>query len=128
MNFAADRLVKQIDAIQSPVQSEMSRDAEFWGYNASSFSSNLEKIKNFAQSRQQTIMSEMKQFFSLVETAQTTLSVQGSGEIQVRNLPLDKSTPKRFPARGAVYICIVICAYWEGFRGGASCKPLPCLF
>ncbi len=92
MNFAADRLVKQIDELQSQVQSEMARDAEFWGYNASSFSSNLEKIKNFAQTRQQTIMSEMQQYFSLGETAQTTLSVQGSGQILVHNLPLDQSS------------------------------------
>ena len=92
MNFAADRLVKQIDDLQSQVQSEMARDAEFWGYNASSFSSNLEKIKNFATSRQQTIMSEMKTYFSLGETAQVTLSVQGSGQILVHNLPLDQST------------------------------------
>lgn len=92
MNFAADRLVKQIDALQSQVQSEMSRDAEFWGYNAGSFSSNLEKIKSFAQSRQQTIMSEMQQYFNLGETVQTTLSVQGLGEIRVHNLPLDQST------------------------------------
>jgi hypothetical protein len=92
MNFAADRLVKQIDALQSQVQSEMSRDAEFWGYNASSFSSNLEKIKSFAQSRQQTIMNEMQQYFGLGSTTQVTLSVQGSGEIQVHNLPLDQSS------------------------------------
>ena len=92
MNFAGERLVKQIDALQSQVQSEMSRDAEFWGYNASSFSSNLEKIKSFATSRQQTILSEMKTYFSLGETAQVTLSVQGSGQILVHNLPLDQST------------------------------------
>lgn len=92
MNFAADRLVKQIDELQSQVLSEMSRDAEFWGYNAASFSSNLEKIKSFAQSRQQTIMNEMQQYFSLGSTAQVTLSVQGSGQILVHNLPLDQSS------------------------------------
>ena len=70
----------------------MPRDAEFWGYNASSFSSNLEKIKSFAQSRQQTIMNEMQQHFGLGSTSQVTLSVQGSGEIRVHNLPLDQSS------------------------------------
>ncbi len=92
MNFAADRLVKQIDELQSQVQSEMARDAEFWGYNASSFSSNLEKIKSFAQSRQQTIMGEMQQYFGLGSNAPVTLSVQGSGQILVHNLPLDQSS------------------------------------
>ena len=92
MNFAGERLVKQIDALQSQVQSEMSRDAEFWGYNVSSMNGNLEKIKSFATSRQQTIMNDMQQYFSLSSTAQVTLSVQGSGQILVHNLPLDQSS------------------------------------
>jgi hypothetical protein len=92
MNFAADRLVKQIDALQSQVQSEMSRDAEFWGYNAGSFSSNLEKIKSFAQSRQQAVVSDMQNYFCLGSPVQVTLSAQGSGQILVHNLPLDQSS------------------------------------
>jgi hypothetical protein len=37
-------------------------------------------------------MSEMKSYFTLGETAQVTLAVQGSGKILVHNLPLDKSS------------------------------------
>jgi len=92
MNFSADRLVKRIDELQSQVQAEVARDAEFWNYDAASMSSNLEKIKSFAQTRQQTIMSEMQQYFSLGETASVTLSAQGSGKIAVHNLPLDQSS------------------------------------
>ncbi|MBO6077081.1 MAG: CotH kinase family protein [Fibrobacter sp.] len=92
MNFSADRLVKQIDDLQAQVQSEMNRDIEFWGFDASSYSSNLEKIKSFAQSRQQTIMSEMQQYFSLDEPVAVTLSTQGSGKILVHNLALDQSS------------------------------------
>ena len=92
MNFSADRLVKQIDDLQSQVQGEMNRDIEFWGFDASSYSSNLERIKSFAQSRQQTIMSEMQQYFSLGESAAVTLSSQGSGKILVHNLALDQSS------------------------------------
>lgn len=92
MNFSADRLVKRIDELQSQVQAEVARDAEFWNYDAASMSSNLEKIKSFAQTRQQTIMSEMQQYFSLGETAAVTLSAQGSGKIAVHNLPLDQSS------------------------------------
>ena len=84
MNFSADRLVKRIDELQSQVQAEVARDAEFWNYDAASMSSNLEKIKSFAQTRQQTIMSEMQQYFSLGETASVTLSAQGSGKIAVQ--------------------------------------------
>ncbi|WP_405333901.1 CotH kinase family protein [Fibrobacter sp.] len=92
MNFSADRLVNRIDELQSQVQAEVARDAEFWNYDAASMSSNLEKIKSFAQTRQQTIMSEMQQYFSLGETASVTLSAQGSGKIAVHNLPLDQSS------------------------------------
>ena len=91
MNFAADRLVPQIEALHSQVQAEITRDAEFWNYNAGSFSTNLEKIKSFAQTRQQTIMNEMKSHFTLGSTTQVTLSTQGSGQILVHNLPLDRS-------------------------------------
>ena len=92
MNFSAERLLKQIDALQSQVQSEMNRDIEFWKFEANSFSSNLETIKSFAQTRQQTIMNEMKTYFNLGETAQVTLSSQGSGTIKVNGLALDQSS------------------------------------
>jgi hypothetical protein len=92
MNFSAERLLKRINELQSQVESEMARDQEFWGYNASSMSNNLETIKNFAQSRQAKIRQEMESYFSLSGTANMTLSVQGSGTILVDGLPLDQST------------------------------------
>jgi len=92
MNFSAERLLKRIDELQSQVQAEVAGDAAFWGYDEASMSSNLEKIKSFAQTRQQTIMSEMQQYFSLGESAAVTLSAQGSGKILVHNLALDQSS------------------------------------
>ena len=92
MNFAAERLLKQIDALQTQVQPEIANDAAFWNYDVSSMSSNLEKIKNFAQTRQQTIMNEMQSHFSLGETASVTLSAQGNGVIKVHGLALDQSS------------------------------------
>lgn len=92
MNFSAERLLKRIDELQSQVQAEVAGDAAFWGYDEASMSSNLEKIKSFAQTRQQTIMSEMQQYFSLGEPAAVTLSAQGSGKILVHNLALDQSS------------------------------------
>lgn len=92
MNFASERLLKQIDALQTQVQPEIANDAAFWNYDVSSMSSNLEKIKNFAQTRQQTIMNEMQSHFSLGETASVTLSAQGNGVIKVHGLALDQSS------------------------------------
>ena len=92
MNFSAERLLKRINNLQSQVQSEMARDQEFWGYNASSMNNNLETIKNFAQTRQAKIRSEMESFFSLGSTANMTLSAEGAGQVLVDGLPLDEST------------------------------------
>ncbi|MCR5379039.1 MAG: CotH kinase family protein [Fibrobacter sp.] len=92
MNFAPARLLKMIEELQSQVQPEMARDLEFWGLDASSISNNLEKIKSFAQTRQQTIVSEMQTYFNLGETVPVTLSVQGSGHILVHNLELDANS------------------------------------
>lgn len=92
MNFSAERLLKRIEELQSQVQAEISGDATFWGYDEASMSSNLEKIKNFAQTRQQTIMSEMAAFFTLGDPTPVTLSTQGSGHIQVHNLTVDQSS------------------------------------
>ena len=92
MNFSAERLVKRINDLQSQVQSEMARDQEFWGYNASSMSNNLETIKSFAQTRQDKIRQEMETYFSLGSKANMTLTAQGSGKILVDGLPLDQST------------------------------------
>jgi len=92
MNFSAERLLKRIDELQSQVQAEIANDAAFWGYNTADMSSNLEKIKNYAQTRQQTIMNEMQQYFSLGETAAVTISAQGSGKVLVHNLTLDQSS------------------------------------
>ena len=94
MNFSAERLLKRINELQSQVESEMARDQQFWNYNASSMSNNLETIKNFAQSRQATIREQMVSFFSLSSPVEMTLTAQGSGKILVDGLPLDQSTMK----------------------------------
>ena len=91
-NFSADRLLKRINDLQSQVESEMARDQEFWGYNASSMSNNLATVKSFAQSRQATIREQMESYFTLSSPAEMTLSSQGSGTILVDGLQLDKSS------------------------------------
>ena len=92
MNFSPERLLKRINDLQSQVESEMARDQQFWNYNASSMSNNLETIKNFAQTRQAKIRSEMESFFTLGSAVNMTLTAQGSGKILVDGLPLDQST------------------------------------
>lgn len=92
MNFSADRLLKRINELQSQVEPEMARDQEFWGYNASSMSNNLQTIKSYAQSRQAAIREQMESYFTLGSTAEMTLTAQGSGKILVDGLPLDQSS------------------------------------
>ena len=92
MNFSADRLLKRINDLQSQIEPEMTRDQQFWNYNSSSMSSNLEKVKSFAQSRQATIREQMESHFSLGSSVEMTLSSQGSGTILVDGLALDQSS------------------------------------
>ena len=92
MNFSADRLLKRINDLQSQVESEMARDQQFWNYNASSMSNNLQTIKNFAQSRQATVREQMESHFSLSSPVEMTISSQGSGTVLVDGLPLDQSS------------------------------------
>ncbi len=92
MNFSADRLLKRINDLQSQVESEMTRDQQFWNYNASSMSNNLQTIKSFAQSRQATVREQMVSFFSLGSPVEMTLASQGSGTILVDGLALDQSS------------------------------------
>ena len=94
MNFSAERLLKRINELQSQVESEMARDQQFWNYNASSMSNNLETIKSFAQTRQAIIREQMVSFFSLGSPVEMTLTAQGSGKVLVDGLPLDQSTMK----------------------------------
>ena len=91
-NFSAEKLLARITELQSQVQAEIARDQEFWKYDATSMSNNLEDIKAFAQNRGPQLVSEMEQFFSLSEAVPVTLSVQGSGKILVHNLPINQSS------------------------------------
>ena len=91
-NFSAERLLKRINDLQSQVEAEISRDAAFWGYDVSSMNNNLEKIKSYAQTRQSTIMSQMKDYFKLGDNVQMQLGTQGNGTIKVNGLPLDQSS------------------------------------
>ena len=70
----------------------MARDQQFWNYNASSMSNNLQTIKNFAQSRQATVREQMESHFSLSSPVEMTISSQGSGTVLVDGLPLDQSS------------------------------------
>lgn len=92
MNFEKSRLLARISTMMGEIESEISRDQKRWGHNASYMSGQLNKIKTFAETRQDVILSEMKEFFALGEPAKVTLSVSGSGKILVHNLPLDRSS------------------------------------
>jgi hypothetical protein len=74
------------------IESEISRDQQRWNLNASYMNGQLNKIKTFAGTRQDVILSEMTEYFGLGESAEVTLSVSGSGKILVHNLPLDRSS------------------------------------
>ena len=91
--FTSERILKMVNDLQSQVQSEMARDQELWGFNASSMDQDFATITNFASSRQQQITSEMESFFGLTDTGvQMTIGTSGSGEVLVDGLPMGKSS------------------------------------
>lgn len=92
MNFESSRLTNRINALMSEIQSEISRDQERWGLDASYMSSQLSNMKSFASTRQAVIRSELRDYFNLGSTTQVTLKTSGSGQILVHGLPLDQSS------------------------------------
>lgn len=92
MNFEKSRLLARISTMMGEIESEISRDQQRWNLNASYMNGQLNKIKTFAGTRQDVILSEMTEYFGLGESAEVTLSVSGSGKILVHNLPLDRSS------------------------------------
>jgi len=92
MNFEKSRLLARINAMMGEIESEISRDQRRWNLNASYMNGQLNKIKTFAGTRQDVILSEMAEFFGLGEVTKVTFSVSGSGKILVHNLPLDRSS------------------------------------
>ena len=92
MNFERSRLLARINSMMGEIESEISRDQQRWHLNASYMNSQLNKIKSFAGTRQDVILSEMTEYFGLGELANVTLSVSGSGKILVHDLPLDRTT------------------------------------
>lgn len=90
--FTSDRILDMVNNLQSQVQSEMARDQEFWGFNASSMEQDLATIKSFATSRQQQITTEMETFFSLNSPAPLTIGYSGSGTVLVDGLSIGKSS------------------------------------
>ena len=94
MNFSSERLLKRINELQSQVESEMTRDQQFWNYSASTMSNALQTIKSFAQSRQAKVREQMESYFTLGTSVEMTLTSQGSGTILVDGLALDQSSMK----------------------------------
>ena len=92
MNFEKSRLLARINAMMGEIESEIYRDTRRWYLNASYMNGQLNKIKTFAGTRQDVILSEMAEFFGLGEVIKVTFSVSGSGKILVHNLPLDRSS------------------------------------
>ena len=90
--FEKPRLLARIDAMMSEIESEVSRDQKRWNLNASYMSSQLEKMKTFAGSRQAVILSELAEHFGLGDVAKVKLSTSGSGKILVHDLPVDRSS------------------------------------
>ncbi|GBU24532.1 hypothetical protein R83H12_01165 [Fibrobacteria bacterium R8-3-H12] len=94
--YAPARVSAQIDALMNSIPSaEITLDRNKWGYSTN----DLSTIRSFANSRANTMNTEIKNYFKLSTPVDFTISVEGSGEILVHGLPvLNRSaTFKAYP-------------------------------
>lgn len=92
MNFAPGRVLSRINELMNEIETEIERDQDRWMHNTYKMNRNLEKIKDFAKTRQSVILSEMQDFFKLGSPAPMILTVHGNGKVLVHNLPLDEDS------------------------------------
>lgn len=92
MNFESSRILARIESMMGEIESEISRDQDRWNHKSSYMSSQFDKIKSFAKTRQAVIVTELQEFFGLGEVAEVSLSVEGHGTILVHGLSLDRNS------------------------------------
>ena len=90
-NFEQSKILARIDKMMSEIEQEIPRDQERWSHDAAYMDEQLDVIKNFAKTRADILIDNLRDFFDLKETVPVKLSTTGSGTILVHGLPLNES-------------------------------------
>ena len=93
-NFESSRILLRIEKMMKEIEREISRDQSRWDQNVPKMRRQLDVIMDFAKKRQDVVYEEMRDFFSLGQTVEVSLSVKGRGSIRVHGLNLDASSMK----------------------------------
>lgn len=88
-NFESGRILSRIEKMMAEIEPEIARDQKRWKHSRQYMETTLSKMKNFAKTRQEEIVTEMENYFSLTEKFPLTISVSGSGVVLVNELPLN---------------------------------------
>jgi hypothetical protein len=84
--FDPARVDARIDALMTPIQSEIPIDQARWGHNALTMNNQFNIIRNFGQTRPNQSRRELEQFFGLDGGVDFTVSANGNGNIFVHHL------------------------------------------
>jgi len=86
--YAPTRVELRINALMSPIESEIPLDQQRWVFDANHMNYQLTKIRNFGKNRPEQMQKEIEEFFGLGSPVDLTLKVSGNGKILVHDLPV----------------------------------------
>lgn len=90
-SFAPATVQARIDKMMGNVQSEIPLDQKRWKLSSTRMNAELAEIEAFGAERAGRLQAEIQSFFELSESYPLSLSLEGSGSIQVHGLPISSS-------------------------------------
>jgi len=98
--FAGTKVVDRIDAMAAVIEPEMPAQRRRWGSNVSTWTSNVQVMRNFATRRGSYVRSHLRSIFGLAATTSLRLDVSptGGGAVEVQGLPITT-----YPFRGTYF-------------------------
>ncbi|HSQ41107.1 MAG TPA: CotH kinase family protein [Fibrobacteraceae bacterium] len=86
--FSSSRVRAMADSMMEAISSQMERDQDHWNLSYSYMDKELTRIQTFISDRPSEMRNQMRDHFGLGADLSATLSVSGSGVIQVNGLSL----------------------------------------
>jgi hypothetical protein len=128
--FTTGKINARINELMTPINGEIQYDQQRWGHEASTgeWVRGLSTIRSFGSARPALMQKEIEDFFSgttanfglgksLGASVDLTLTVSGSGNILVHDLPLPSFANKTVTFKAYPEVPITLRAEGAGFRG-----------
>jgi hypothetical protein len=89
-NFAPERAFAALDSMQSDLKGELDRDLKRWGLTSNYRNTSDAKIRNFLRNRPATVLTHMRAWYRLGDTAKVALACEG-GKLSIEGYELGSS-------------------------------------